>query len=1648
MRKSAKWIRNIVLCIILLAILFIVLLHTPFAKNLIRGKLEAYLTTKTGGQFRIAAINYRLPKWIEMNGVSVRSQTGDTILTGEKIRVDINLLKILSGTYEINKVQLDKVYVDAIKKPGDTTFNYQFLIDAFTTKSTGQKKEATPLVLSLKEIQINQSGLRYVDPEVGTALNAKISRMHLLIDSIDVYKMHFAIRQANMSDVLFIMKATPAETMSNGLKPTLPVISIGNAHIERTRFVYNDENTGISTDDLIRDLQLTGMRLQASGSIAMGKVDLEGSDIAVDRRSFDNAKVRLDTLTGKLVNDSLGVFHINQLEVTNTRLVYNDIAQPYKRRGFDMHHIAIRNLQAYGSDIDYTGKKINAGLAFVSGKDKSGLTVDSLHGNISVMDSVMAVDNFMVATPYSRIAGSALVYPFSLLPGDKSNVQNKLRFINNSISKKDLDLLVPELTSQYSRQLAGISTIYLDADADGNARRMVIRRIRAYSNRKDIVVDASGTVLNATSKNALRFDAKINQLNLTRSVIDGFLTDKMRQQVALPPTMSIKGTVKGSMTELTNDLTASSEYGIATVKGSVKNFMVPAKLGYDLNVLAKELETGKWVKQDSLLGKVNGVVSIKGSGIDFKTANIQAGIDLASFRILDHTYTGIHADLAGQNGVYDVKGNTEDPLLQTDFDANVNLNLNGKYPSGKGVLNVKNANPYALGFYKDSLSFATRATFDIKDLDPALLNAVVRFDSTVIYQAGRTFRTDSLLAKGYIDSGFTHITLNSSPADLLLKGKYDYTQLGTIFQQTMARYTNDKTVLPETPSYSIDISAQLKPDAIYAVLLPGLFFDQNIVMRARIDDNRTDSSRYVDISAPGITYNGNTLANLKLDAVDIKDSLRFVVKADTIKAGAILLYTTSIRGGLQKGNLAAAISTNDKAGTERFALALTGNANNDRYNLQLADKLKLNYDNWQVNGNNNIAFGTTGFNVSQLSISKGAQQIAVNSQGSEMNAPVDLKVDQFEISNITALYDTDSLQLTGRLNAAVKVSDFNQPLPSLDGTVAVDSLQYQGIPIGRVDVKATTTGGESVTLTGAISGYGNNVTLNGTYNQQNINAQINLNPVQFKTIEPFVMGSLKNSSGSVYGPINITGKLTQPEWNGSLRFDSVRTRITQFGTALSIHNQSIDLKYPVVNFNQFIVRDSLNHELVLNGSLTQGKQIIPDANLTVKTKDFVVMNSNSSANNMLYGLAIVDADARITGPLMGPDVTGSVALKDGSNITFVKQPIIATAKERENIMQFVDMDTVKTDFIAPLVQREVPTYSVFKYDLNINIGKDAQFNVIIDPSTRDELQVRGAGELNAGISPNGAVSITGAYNLSRGSYQMNYQFIRRKFDLQEGSTLVFSGDPMNAMADITAVYDVDASPYDLIGNEVSDNSGIDSKLYSQRVPFQVLLRITGRISAPQLAFDIKLKENTAGLNYTFATTIDNKLEQMRSDASTMNKQVFGLLLMGRFIGDQSTDFFGNIGGSSGYGADEIVKESVSRFLTDAVNQAAANLIKGVDINVDLATAQDYSTATERTDLNVAFSKRFMNDRLSVTVGKSFTVEGQEPGVKGGNANQAFIPDITTTYKLSRDGRYMLKAYQRNQYEAVLDGYFIETGVAFSLVMDYNKFNEILRRNKK
>src|SRR5690606_26597316 len=172
-------------------------------------------------------------------------------------------------------------------------------------------------------------------------------------------------------------------------------------------------------------------------------------------------------------------------------------------------------------------------------------------------------------------------------------------------------------------------------------------------------------------------------------------------------------------------------------------------------------------------------------------------------------------------------------------------------------------------------------------------------------------------------------------------------------------------------------------------------------------------------------------------------------------------------------------------------------------------------------------------------------------------------------------------------------------------------------------------------------------------------------------------------------------------------------------------------------------------------------------------------------------------------------------------------------------------------------------------------------------------------------------------------------------------------------------------------------------------------------------------------NYGVATNVvedsRRRLTELRQQPSELNKQVFALLLLNRFIGEDP--FASEAGGAS---AESLARQSVSKILSQQLNDLAGDLISGVELDFDLESREDYTTGQreQRTDLNVGLSKTLLDDRLEVSIGSNFGLEG--PQQTNQQANN-IAGDIAVDYKLSKDGRYRLRAYRKNQYQVALQG---------------------------
>jgi hypothetical protein len=75
------------------------------------------------------------------------------------------------------------------------------------------------------------------------------------------------------------------------------------------------------------------------------------------------------------------------------------------------------------------------------------------------------------------------------------------------------------------------------------------------------------------------------------------------------------------------------------------------------------------------------------------------------------------------------------------------------------------------------------------------------------------------------------------------------------------------------------------------------------------------------------------------------------------------------------------------------------------------------------------------------------------------------------------------------------------------------------------------------------------------------------------------------------------------------------------------------------------------------------------------------------------------------------------------------------------------------------------------------------------------------------------------------------------------------------------------------------------------------------------------------------------------------------------------------------------------------------------------------------------------------------LEGGQQNNSSGNLGASNAPNVNIEYMLSKDGRYLLRAYRRNRYEGIVEGYIIETGIGFVMSVDYDNFKEIFKRIK-
>ena len=1654
--NKRKIIRGIVITItsiLILLILLILSLRLPAVQNYVKDKLVVYLEKKIKTDVSLERVYIGFPNSLIMENLYLKGQNIDTLLAVKKFDVGLDMWKLINSKADLTSIDLEGVRANVVRNP-DGKFNFDYIIDAF---ATSDKEESTskPFIISLDKIKLKDIGVTFDDRQSRNDIQVYFKSFDTRVKTFDLQNNSYAVNDINLDGLKLKLKqdlvkevAEKAEQKVDSLNQQKPMkLGLNGINFTNFNIDYGDDNTKTFAKIIFKELsaKINNIDLQ-NNAYNVGNVYLTGANINANLYlPAENANPK-DTQkepepSGNSTKEKAMQMLLGKLILDDVKVVYNNTAIAPTRSGMDFNHLNFAKMNLDVRNFKMENNQFAGSVKSAEIQEARGLDIQKFNTDFVYEEKQAYLKNLYLQTPKTVLRDEVVLNYNSIeqLSSNLGAVKISANIENSKIGFSDILNLVPTLrnTAPFNKYPNAILSV--NTNVKGSVNDLLIQNLKV-SGLDQLRIAASGRVKNAMDPDNLYYDLKITELSSSAKTIYNLVPkNTIPSNITLPSNFSIKGTAKGSTKVVNANLNLYSTLGNAAVIAKVDMRRKNHEL-YDVKANLQNLQIGKII-QNKDLGAITAKISAKGESFDFKNANADIKGDVQSAVYNGYRYQNMNLVGKINRGAYNIILNSKDP------NANLQLTASGVYdeknPTVKVNGNINKLDLNKLGFYSSPMIIAGGIDGDFTSLDPDNLNGYLNLKNFAISDTKEVFPLQDVSLKASSTSDSTQIILNSQIADVELNGKYKLTQIFGALQQTINQYYQFQK---PGKAQKIDagqfftFNAKIKNDDLIRKFVPDLKSFETI----NINGNYNADSQQIEVDAqiPQVLYDSYSLENTSLKITNENQALQYNLGVSSLKSESFALNKVNINGDVSNNIINYNITTKDEKDETRFLIAGNAKSINDVTEISLnPNGLRLNYMDWTVAENNKIQIGSQGILADNFRLSNAGSEILLQSESNSPNSPLNVSLKDFQIETITEIIKKDSLLAKGTINGTAQLRNLTKEM-TFTSDIDITDLIVFGSPVGNLDVKVNNTSSNLLNADITLSGNNNDMKITGNYNTSASTFDLNLdmNQLQMKTLQGFTMNAITNTEGYLSGDLKITGSTSAPRILGDVKLNNVGLMISQTGSDFRNINDEIAFTNRGIEFDNFKINDKDGNSLNIDGQvLTQTYRDFA-FNLDVNAKDFKVVNSEKSSDAILYGILAIDAALQVRGDLDLPKVNGRLAVSETTDFIFVLPQSSPSLQERDGIVEFIDQDqvalnqTIKTDSIDS--QTNIKGMDV---NVNIEVDKEAKISIIIDKANGDFVKLQGEADLTGGIDPSGKTTLVGVYQVEKGSYELSVSLLKRKFDIQKGSTITWTGEPTAATLDITAIYRTEAAPIDLVEQQFSGDPALLNQ-FKQRIPFNTLLILKGELLKPQISFDITTDEKNNAVSSAVTETIDGKLAQLRQDENEMNKQVFALLLLNRFIGENPFQ------SNSGLSAETMAKQSVSKILSQQLNNLASDLIKGVDLNFDLESTEDYSTGqrNERTDLNIDVSKRLLNDRLKVSVGSNFGVEGEARQ----NENTTNIAgDVTIDYNLSRDGRYMLRAYRKNDYQVALQGQIVETGIGFIITLDYDKFRDIFQKSK-
>ena len=191
-KKIVRTIGIVFLSLFFLIVILLLLIQTKPVQQYARKKIVTYLEKKLDTKVVIRDLSISFPTMILLEGMYVEDQNRDTLLSAKSLGVDINMMSLLQNELQICEITGDKLVIKLKRPSPELVFNYQFIVDAFSSGTPAQK-DKEPMKMAIEHIRLDETHLTFIDGMTGNEAVFYIAHFDTHIDTFDPATLHFNV---------------------------------------------------------------------------------------------------------------------------------------------------------------------------------------------------------------------------------------------------------------------------------------------------------------------------------------------------------------------------------------------------------------------------------------------------------------------------------------------------------------------------------------------------------------------------------------------------------------------------------------------------------------------------------------------------------------------------------------------------------------------------------------------------------------------------------------------------------------------------------------------------------------------------------------------------------------------------------------------------------------------------------------------------------------------------------------------------------------------------------------------------------------------------------------------------------------------------------------------------------------------------------------------------------------------------------------------------------------------------------------------------------------------------------------------------------------------------------------------------------------